>query len=294
MALTRFQRFAYRHFGERAQRGARNNPHLGVNLQKAHLSIRPDVYLAMVYMTAFTVATAVLIPVLIFILLWITGLSAGSPRALGLLVPLPIVTAATVYLLALMQPDLRARNRARDINAKLPYALNYISTMASAGATPETIFSSLAKQQVYGEVASEAAWIDRDLKMLGHDIITSLNKAIDRSPSSKLQDMLQGTITVLTSGGDMKSYFRSKSEQFIFENRQEQKKFLESLGVLAESFVVVVVAAPLFLVVILSVMTMFGGDPHQMLVMGYILTLGLLPLAQAGYAVTIRTMTPEA
>ena len=63
---------------------------------------------------------------------------------------------------------------------------------------------------------------------------------------------------------------------------------------LAESFVTVVVAAPLFLIVILSVMTSLGGDAEQTLVLGYSLVLLLLPLAQFGFAMTIKTMTPEA
>jgi flagellar protein FlaJ len=143
-------------------------------------------------------------------------------------------------------------------------------------------------------VAREAAWITRDVRLLGADIVGALQRAIDRSPSAKFQDFLQGAATALASGGDLKSYFSGKAEQFMLENRQDQRKFLDGLGVLAESFVTVVVAAPIFIIVILSVMNAFGGDASANLTIGYILILVMIPLAQAGFAWTIKTITPEA
>ena len=53
-------------------------------------------------------------------------------------------------------------------------------------------------------------------------------------------------------------------------------------------------AAPLFLLVILSVMASFGADAARMLTIGYVLILVMLPMAQAAFAYTIRTVTPEA
>jgi len=166
--------------------------------------------------------------------------------------------------------------------------------MAAGGATPDRIFDTLSRQAVYGEIANEAALIRRDVQVLGSDIITALTHAVDRSPSVRWQDVLQGAITSLTSGGDLRLYFLNKAEQFMVDNRQDQKMFLETLGVLAESFVTVVVAAPLFLLVILSVMASFGADAARMLTIGYILILVMLPMAQAAFAYTIRTVTPEA
>jgi hypothetical protein len=77
---------------------------------------------------------------------------------------------------------------------------------------------------VIDEAAEILVWSDADITawqdLLGHDIVTALNRAIDRTPSIKFQDFLQGQITPLTSGGDLKHYFLSKSDQFLYENRQ--------------------------------------------------------------------------
>ena len=289
-----FQRSAYRLFGRIAVRRARETPRLASSLERAYIPIRPDAYLASGYLSMAAVTTLSLSFILAVFLLGVTGVAQIPMRLVVMLLPVPILLAVALYLTLLLLPDVKGLQRARDIDAKLPYALNYIATMSSAGATPVKVFAALAGNRLYGEVGREAERIDRDLTLLGHDIVTALGRAIDRTPSVKFQDFLQGAITALTSGGDLKAYFLNKSEQYLHENRQDQEKFLESLGVLAESFVVVVVAGPLFLIVLLSVMTSFGSAADQVLFLGYMFVLLLLPLSQAAFAFTIHTMTPEA
>lgn len=293
LALNGYQRFAFRLFGRYVEEGAKQNTHLRMTLLRAHIALRPEVYLSYSYlnMALSFVFTAIL--VLALFAIRVAGVAIVPGVAFIVLMPLPAVLAATIYLTTFILPDVRAGTRGRDIDAKLPYALNYISIMASAGITFDKVMASLSKQPVYGEIANEAAWISRDLNLLGRDMLGALTAAIDRSPSLKFQDFLQGTIINITSGGDMKNYFRSKSEQFAYENRQDQKKFLESLGVIAESYVTVVVAAPLFLLVLLSVMTMLGGSGSEALTIGYVMVLALLPMAQMGFILTISGITME-
>ncbi|MGB1586122.1 MAG: type II secretion system F family protein [Thermoplasmatota archaeon] len=292
--MNGFQRLAFRWFGSIGERLTQRNQRLHHALTQAAIDIRPEVYLS-TYLLIMTGAFFILlIPVILAIILSGAGLQDVPGTLLIVIVPAPLIAAALVYVVAFMAPELRANTRAREIDARLPYALNFIATMAAAGATPERIFASLGQQEVYGDVAREARMIRRDLQILGKDIVTALAHASDRSPSSNFQDLMQGAITTLTSGGDLTRYFINKSEQYMLQNRQDQKSFLESLGVLAESFVTVVVAAPLFLMVILSVMTTFGADANQMLVSGYLIVLVMLPLAQAGFAATIKFVTPEA
>lgn len=292
--VRRFERLAFRLFGHQARRGTQRNAHLGLALMKGHIPVRPDVYLSSAYLIAAIAGIVAILPVLLLAMLYLNGSLDVPPSVFLFILPAPIVIAGVVYLLALVLPDLRGLTRARNINAKLPYALNYLATMAAAGATPEALFATLAVQPIYGEVSEEASWIVRDLRVLGLDVITALQRGIDRSPSPKFQDLLQGTVTALTSGGDLKTYFANKADQYITENRQEQRRFLDGLGVLAESFVTVVVAAPLFLIVILSVMSSFGGSPQQTLVLGYSLVFLLIPISQLAFAWTIKVMTPEA
>ncbi len=294
MALSGYQRIAYRVFGGFAEDRARANDRLRTVLMQAHIAQRPDAFLASVFFTAALAGAIVLLLIALLGFMVAAGAVDVEPRVFFFAAPLPVVIAAIIYIASLVLPELRVASRAGDIDAKIPYAINFIATMASAGAPPERIFSSLARQPIYGEVAHEAAWISRDMNVLGLDVITAIGDAVGRTPSAKFQDFLQGAITTLSTGGDLKDYFNNKAEQYMLDNRQVQQQFLESLGVLAESFVVVVVAAPLFLMVILSTMSSLGGDPASMIKIGYILVLAMLPLAQAGFAFTLKVSTPEA
>src|SRR5436853_2130926 len=147
-------------------------------------------------------------------------------------------------------------------------AMSFISAMASADVPVDVIFKELSKQPVYGEVAKEAEWITRDTELLGVDILTAIRNAAGRSPSNKFQDFLQGVVTTSTSGGQLKPYFLMKAEQFEKEDRLEMRKRMETLGMLAESFVTVVVAFPLFLVVIMAIMALISkGSSGSVLVL---------------------------
>lgn len=272
---------------------AQSNVHLRLALLKAHIPLRPEVYLSFSYLNMAVGFTISALVVATLGTLAVFGIVFLPVRAFILLGLFPLVLASSVYLVTFVLPDIRASTRARDIEAKLPYALNYIATMASAGVTVDKIFDSLASQQVYGEIANEAAWISRDLQVLGKDVMGALNAALDRSPSAKFQDFLQGAIITLTSGGELKDYFRAKADQYAYENVREQERFLDGLGVISESYVTLVVGAPLFLLVLLSVLTLFGTNPSSALLIGYTFILVLLPLTQLGFAVAIKSLARE-
>ena len=213
-------------------------------------------------------------------------------KLLAIIIPSPILLAALAYFITMMIPESKASSRKKDIEAKLPYALNFIAAMSTAGITPAEIFKNLAEQPVYGEVHKEAAWIYRDIAIFNIDIITALRNAANRTPSIRFQEFIQGAITTITSGGDLKRYFLAKADEYMRENRRLQKEFLETLGVLAESYVTVVVAAPLFLIIMFSVMALFGGGSNTGLIM-YLLAFVMLPLANLGFALAIQSMSPE-
>ena len=67
----------------------------------------------------------------------------------------------------------------------------------------------------------------------------------------------------------------------------DRKRNLESLAVMAESFVVTVIAFPLFLVIIISIMGMTsGGISYEFM---FILAFLILPMAYAGFYVMMSS-----
>jgi len=292
MPLNKYQKICYRLLGKKASKSSQVE-YIKRALEKSYTEVRPEAYIAYAWMNGLVGGLVGLTIALLFLFLFPHIGIVFPQKLLIIIVPLPIFMGAIVYLITMMIPESKANSRKKDIDNKLPYALNFIAAMASAGVTPALVFKSLAEQPVYGEVQKEAAWIYRDISVFNIDIITALRNAANRTPSIKFQEFLQGAITTVTSGGDLRAYFLAKSEEYMRENRRMQKEFLETLGVLAESYVTVVVAAPLFLIIMMSVMTMVGGGTGSSILILYLIAFIMLPLSHLGFALVIKSMSPE-
>jgi len=300
VSLTPKQQVAWRMFGKFVQARRKEDPDLEESLLRAHIKLRPEEYLAVAWMnTTFAAVGAVIAAsVAAFFLFFLQIPIFTLLIMLGLVAAIPIFFSY-MYFFGLPvgyhgKPASMAKKRGHKIDKKISGAMSFISAMASADVPVDVIFKELSKQTIYGEVAREAEWITRDTELLGLDILTAIRKASQRSPSAKFQDFLQGVVTTSTSGGQLKPYFLVKAEQFEKEDRLEMRKKMETLGMLAESFVTVVVAFPLFLVVIMAIMALISkGSSGTILVLLYVVVGLMIPLSQFGFIFVIWNMEQE-
>ena len=90
------------------------------------------------------------------------------------------------------------------------------------------------------------------------------------------------------------SYFLNRAEHYMRENRTRLGQFLESIALLAESYIVVAVAMPLFLIVMLVIMFWVSGSGAEMSEgMLYGIVLGFIPMIHVAYAVLVYTASKE-
>ncbi len=289
MGLTGVQRMSHRFLGERA-RHQRSLADLAHDLRRARIPMRAEAYLASTWTKSALGAG--------FGLLLGLGVAAALQVRTG---PMPVLYAVAplvaamswllTYLLVQSAPKTLAKKRARDIDRRLPYAVHYMATMTSAGVVPQDVFGSLARQDIYGEVAKEAATLHADMALHGKDVLQALHRAVERSPSIRFRDLLQGIISTVTSGGDLTRYLRQKADRFQFEHRVDQRSLIETMGIMAEAYVTVAVAGPLFLLVIMVIMVLMGsGQVFQLALVIYF----LLPVLSGGFAFLLKSMVPEA
>ena len=300
VSLSPKEQVAWRMFGKFIQARRHEDPELEDNLLKAHIKLRPEEYLAVAWMnTTFAAVGSVIAAFAAAVFLFILSIDIVTLLIIfGLVAALPIFFSY-MYFFGLPvgfhgKPASMAKKRGRKIDKRISGSMSFISAMASANVPVDVIFKELSKQTVYGEVAREAEWITRDTELLGLDILTAIRKAAQRSPSSKFQDFLQGVVTTSTSGGQLKPYFLVKAEQFEKEDRLEMRKKMETLGLLAESFVTVVVAFPLFLVVIMAIMALISktGSSFVLLLL-YVVVALMIPMSQFGFIFVIWNMEQE-
>jgi flagellar protein FlaJ len=164
------------------------------------------------------------------------------------------------YSLMLRLPVMEKNNRSIKINMTLHNAVAYMYAMRRGGAQLMTIFRSLSDNaNIYGEIALEFRQIVRDADFFGYDVVTAIRHLSETTPSEKLKDFLEDLLSIIESGGDMAEFLSLRVRVYQEEARFEQKQFLNVLSIVAESYVTLFVAGPLFLIIIMVVMGMMGG-----------------------------------
>jgi flagellar protein FlaJ len=284
MPLNNYQKMCYRWFGKTAEAVASEK--LKMDLDRAHIDLRPGAYISYAWVNTILVGIATTVVYLSLIFLFSLDF-----WGIIFLLFIPIFGTVMVYLYFMVMPASRAKSRAKKIDLNLPYALNFISAMSSAGITPTEIFKSLSKQKIYGEIRNEALWIYRDVGLLGRDIISAIKANITRTPSEKFKEFLQGAIVTVQSGGGLKPYFMNKAEQYQAENRVMQKQLMEGLGIMAEAYVTAAVAGVLLIIIIIPLlMIISSADPSQLTFM-YVFVFMICPMIHFGFAVVLSGMT---
>ena len=193
--------------------------------------------------------------------------------------------ALFVHMIAIRYPGLNKGSRATKINLTIHNAVAYMYAMRKGGAQLMVIFRSISENaRIYGEVALEFRQIVRDSDLFGYDVVTSVRNLMDTTPSEKLKEFLEDMISVVESGGDLTSFLSGRVRLYQEEARFEQKEFLNFLSIVAESYVTLFVAGPLFLIIIMVVMGLMGGMAVIQLTM---VTYALLPIGSAIFIILI-------
>jgi archaeal flagellar protein FlaJ len=198
------------------------------------------------------------------------------PRLAFLILAVSFLISASILAIILETPTSLARRRRRRIDSVITIASGFFATMASAEVPIDIIFRDLGESRQYGEISNEcrSIWIRSEL--FGVDIITSIKESIRNSPSVRFSEFLQGIVTSVNSGGDLKQYFIEKANQFQGELSTLIKQNSNSMSVLAESFVTVGVAFPLILLIVVGIVAFLSPTSPRGLITFLIITVAAI------------------
>jgi len=290
---TKPQVFAYRLLGEKTARLLPLFKDMDVNLQKSGMNVSFKGFVSLAVLATLLTSFSVLI---------IVALSALLLFHLSLFLTLLYTVGAMLFTGAFsiigfyLYPIVKADSRKRDLEDGLPFTSGYLSILAGAGVPPAQMFRSLAKIDSSSAISQEAKQIVRDVELFGEDLISAMESASKRTPSEKFKELLEGFIATMYSGGDLAKYLSERSGQFMRLKRIALRRLGDTLGVLAEFYVVMLVAGPLILVVMLAVMAMLGGstqgifNPRLIL---YLLTYLGIPVGSTVFLIILDMITPR-
>lgn len=294
--MVTYKRFSNLIFGWLSERYLDSFANLKGYLDEANLNILFKSYISMIFMTSFLsfiISTTAFTFILYIIIVdtWLTGFIIS--------LFIGAITGGITFVLAYLYPIQKANSRSRNIKGNMAFAANHMSSVASSKVPPYVIFDLLAGFDEYGEISKEAKKIVRNVDTFGKDIATSIREVAATTPSKEFSELLNGMVSTIQTGGNLEDYLRVQAEESMFQYRINREKYLESLSTYADFYTAVLIAAPLFLIAILAVMNMVGGEIEMMgreFEINELMSLGtyiLIPMMNIAFIVFIYMTQPE-
>jgi len=315
MALTGFETFSRVLFGWLGRMLTKDSLNFKNQLVKARIPLLAEDYVAtsaMQVVLTFLVGLGVTLLILAGIIPQIESMEdpngatdpfTGVKENYSISVFVEIIIAAVLLLVlpglvALIQwltPALLESSRASNMDKQIPFAASYVSAMAAANATPSMTFKSLARNKdIYGEISHDAAWIYHSMEFMGRDLVTTLKEAVDRTPSERFAEFIQGIIGTVTAGGNLKLYFLNRAEYYGQQNRSHVKDVLQQMALFSEAYVVVAVALPIFAMIIAVITFWVSGAGMQLeQIHMYLLVFGGFPVIQIVFSGLFYSLSQE-
>jgi flagellar protein FlaJ len=207
----------------------------------------------------------------------------------------PLLVSIICFVILIFYPIQRVMARRKNIEVNLPFVLTHMGAIAESGLPPYVIFKLIGEFEEYGEVSKEMKKILRNIEVFGMDPLRAVKEAAKRCPSDSLKQVLLGIITTTESGGDIKQYLKTSGQQTLFEWRTKRERFLQQLSAYAEFYTGILIAAPLFIIALFSVMSMIQPTiaGYSILDLTKLSIYGVIPLINIGFLLFLRGVEVE-
>lgn len=252
--LERYASFCYDQIGSYILDYLEYFEDLRPQLSKADIPVSLPEYVSMMVLSSvFAGMTGIILLGSLFMLSsgiagFIFGIIAG--------IVLSTATLISFYL----YPSIIMRSRASKIRDTLPFAAMYLSTLAGTGTSLPKLFKVLSDVDEYGEVSKEAEKISRDIETFNMDTSEALKNAAERTPSEEFKNFMWGMNHTLTSGGSLRSFLQERSDSLMNDYRRRVEEFSETLSLLVEMYITVVIVGSIIFTSMSLVMSSLPGE----------------------------------
>ena len=230
--MSFYTKLAMRMFYEHTESVAPYFSDLKSDMKKAKMKYSIPEYLSMALLTSLLVFIFEL-PLLSFIF----GFALQNFLfSLAMAFTVSIFATIALFMLFVNSPKYLVHARAKKIDESLPFATIYMATLAGSQLPLTKQFSIFSKFSEYKEVNEEINEINRDVEFFGLDINTALERAVERTPSNNLKEILWGILSNARSGGNLEIFLNEKAKTFLNENRRKIYEFSHQLTIYIEIY----------------------------------------------------------
>ena len=169
---------------------------------------------------------------------------------------IPFFSFVALSILFYFAPFAIANNRKHSIETNMPFGINHMSAIVSAGVPPEKVFKMLVEYGEYGEFSKEINKIVKRMNTFGEELDKSIKYVLKTTPSEKFREFLYGMISVVEGGGNVNEYLNQMASVSMFDYKMKRKRYLESLSTFGDIYTVILIAAPFFIISLFTIMNM--------------------------------------
>ncbi len=215
-------------------------------LQRADMRIYPETYVSLMFFVAtLTLPVSIIAIVLLYLFQFIP---------LIFLVPTPLF----VMIIFMLTPLSKAGERSTRLEREMPFAATYVAVMASGGIPPYISFKRLGEAELLPAMSSEARNLVRDVEIFGVDPLTAMRKSAKANPLDIYREFVGGYASTVIIGGDITSFLETKAEELFKTRAARVRAAAERLGMLLESFIIIMVLMSLCFYILFSVESIYS------------------------------------
>jgi len=244
--LDTLEGWSFRIFGRFAPRFLKSVFEFKDYLDRAGVRIYPETYVSLMFLISLlTLPVSIIALILIYFFKWIP---------LIFLVPTPVYVMISFIVI----PMSKASDRASNLEREMPFAATYITVMASGGIPPYVSFKRLSEVDLLPAMKKEAKEIIKDVEVFGIDPLTAMDKAAKKNPLDIFRDFVSGYASTVIIGGDITHFLETKSQDIFKARSSRVKMAAERLGMLLESFIIIMVLMSLCFYILFSVESIYS------------------------------------
>ena len=244
--LKTLEGVSYRLFGGIAPKFLSGVFQFKEHLTRAGIKIYPETYISLMFLIAtLTLPVSIVALVLIYFTHFIP---------LIFLVPMPVY----VMIGFMIVPSSRASERASALEREMPFAATYVTVMASGGIPPYMSFKRLTEVELLPATRKESRGLIRDVEIFGVDPLSALEKAAKYNPLDIFRDFLSGYASTVIIGGDVIHFLETKAQEIFKRGSMQVKAAAERMGMLLETFIIVMVLMSLCFYILFSVESIYS------------------------------------
>ncbi|MCS7106189.1 MAG: type II secretion system F family protein [Candidatus Aenigmarchaeota archaeon] len=286
--MSFYTAIAMRYFGEWGEKLSSYYTEVKTDLKRARMGYSIQEYISMAILTSLIVF-CVEFPMLcvIFVIL-----SQNPLFSFIFSFTISVFFSLTFFYSMMSYPKLVIRERAKEIDKILPFASVYLSTIAGSKVPLYKVFKIFSAYSEYGQFTEEINSIVKDVESFGMDINTALEKAVERSPSKNLRELLWGLLSMNTTGGDINLFLREKAKTFMGEYRRKLYEFSHQLTMFIEIYITAIILGAVFFTILSAIFSGLAGIGSNIIFLQFLIIFIFLPIVSVAFIFFVKSVSP--